>query len=200
MTLDNYWYYFQDALPRRFCDDIIAFGNEKVAQTAVVGGFKGNVNDQNDVSKLYKTRNSSIVWLDELWIWREIEPYLREANKAAGWNYDIISPESFQFTKYTEKQHYSWHQDASNKPDKEGLIRKISLTLSLEDGDKYEGGDFEFDLRNDSESKPVVMKCAEARKKGTLIFFPSYVWHRVTPVTSGTRYSLVIWNRGLPYR
>ena len=72
--------------------------------------------------------------------------------------------------------------------------------LSLEDGDKYEGGDFEFDLKNDSESKPVMMKCAEARKKGTLIFFPSYVWHRVTPVTSGIRYSLVIWNRGLPYR
>ena len=68
------------------------------------------------------------------------------------------------------------------------------------DGSEYEGGDLEFDLRDKSDSTSNIQTTKIARKKGSIIVFPSFVWHRVTPVTQGTRYSLVIWNCGLPFK
>jgi PKHD-type hydroxylase len=48
--------------------------------------------------------------------------------------------------------------------------------------------------------KPTVRKCAEIAPRGSIVVFPSHVWHRVKPVTKGTRYSLVIWNLGYPFK
>ena len=207
MNLENYWYVFKGAVPPRICDDIIAYGEQQVDQTALTGDFDGKApTDQKDVSKLYKTRNSSIVWMTDTWIYNEITPYIHRANKEAGWNFEWQHSESCQFTKYKETQHYTWHQDSWSKPyDKPrrndyGLIRKLSVTVSLADGDSYEGGDLEFDLRNRGDSEPVIQTSKEARVKGSVIVFPSFVWHRVAPVTKGTRYSLVIWNLGNPFQ
>lgn len=207
MNLENYWYVFKGAVPPRICDDIIAYGEQQVDQTALTGDFDGKApTDQKDVSKLYKTRNSSIVWMTDTWIYNEITPYIHRANKEAGWNFEWQHSESCQFTKYKETQHYTWHQDSWSKPyDKPrrndyGLIRKLSVTVSLADGDSYEGGDLEFDLRNRGDSEPVIQTSKEARVKGSIIVFPSFVWHRVAPVTKGTRYSLVIWNLGNPFQ
>ena len=72
--------------------------------------------------------------------------------------------------------------------------------MSLADGNEYEGGDLEFDLRNRGDSQSVIQTSKEARVKGSVIVFPSFVWHRVAPVTKGTRYSLVIWNLGFPFK
>ena len=83
-------------------------------------------------------------------------------------------------------------------------IRKLSITCQLTDGSEYTGGELEFDFRNydphmRDESKHRV-QCKEILPIGSIIVFPSFVWHRVNPVTRGTRYSLVIWNLGLPFR
>lgn len=207
MNLENYWYVFKGAVPPRICDDIIAYGEQQADQTALTGDFdRTGVKNEKDVSKLYKTRNSSIVWMTDTWIYNEITPYIHRANKEAGWNFEWQHSESCQFTKYKETQHYTWHQDSWSKPyDKPrrndyGLIRKLSVTVSLADGDSYEGGDLEFDLRNRGDSEPVIQTSKEARVKGSVIVFPSFVWHRVAPVTKGTRYSLVIWNLGNPFQ
>ena len=56
------------------------------------------------------------------------------------------------------------------------------------------------DFRNMDPDKPTVRKCAEIAPRGPIVVFPSHVWHRVKPVTKGTRYSLVIWNLGYPFR
>jgi len=207
MNLENYWYVFQEAVPSRICDDIIAYGEQQTEQTALTGEFQNKPpKDDKDISQLYKTRNSSICWLNEEWIYKEIRPYIHQANREAGWNFDWHYSESCQFTKYRETQHYTWHQDAwprpYNKPREisHGLVRKLSVTVSLASGDSYEGGDLEFDYRNDKDSKPVIQTSEAARVKGSIIVFPSFVWHRVAPVTKGTRYSLVIWNLGHPFR
>ena len=207
MNLQNHWYVFQGAIPARICDDIIAYGEQQSEETALTGDYDGAVpTDQKDVSKLYKTRNSSIVWMNDQWIYREVQPYIHQANKEAGWNFDWHHSESCQFTKYRESQHYDWHQDSWNKPYNkpreisDGLIRKLSVTVSLADGDEYEGGDLEFNLRNKNEDTSVIQRSKEARVKGSVIVFPSFVWHRVAPVTKGTRYSLVIWNLGFPFK
>jgi PKHD-type hydroxylase len=115
--------------------------------------------------------------------------------------------ESCQFTKYKLNQFYDWHCDSWEAPyanpdnkDTNGKIRKLSVTCSLSDPKDYEGGELEFDFRNMDPDKPTVRKCAEIAPRGSIVVFPSHVWHRVKPVTKGTRYSLVIWNLGYPFR
>jgi PKHD-type hydroxylase len=48
--------------------------------------------------------------------------------------------------------------------------------------------------------KKSIRKCAEISQRGSIVVFPSHVWHRVKPVTKGIRYSLVIWNLGYPFK
>ena len=72
--------------------------------------------------------------------------------------------------------------------------------MSLANGDDYDGGDLELDLRDNKDGLSNIVKSELARKKGSITVFPSYIWHRVTPVSRGTRYSLVVWNLGNPFR
>ena len=82
-----------------------------------------------------------------------------------------------------------------------GKIRKLSVTVSLTDPKEYKGGELEFDFRNlDPDKKPNIRACTEILPKGSLVVFPSFVWHRVKPVTKGVRHSLVIWNLGYPFK
>jgi PKHD-type hydroxylase len=206
MNLQNYFYVYERGLPKRLCDEIIMHGENSSENTALTGGYDKIPDNQNDLSQLYKTRNSSIVWMEDSWIYREIMPFIHEANKEAGWNFLIKDKEACQFTKYKETQHYSWHQDTFPNPYKlprdrlDGYVRKISVTVSLSDGETYEGGDLEFDLRNNPDSSPNIIQSKQARIKGAITIFPSFIWHRVTPVTKGTRYSLVIWTVGEPFK
>tara|TARA_B110000285_G_scaffold101006_2_gene114993 strand:+ start:723 stop:959 length:237 start_codon:yes stop_codon:yes gene_type:complete len=77
------------------------------------------------------------------------------------------------------------------------------MTCQLTDGSEYQGGELEFDFRNYEPHMRDELKhrvqCKEILPKGSIIVFPSFVWHRVKPVTSGTRYSLVVWNTGNPF-
>ena len=94
------------------------------------------------------------------------------------------------------------------KPYSLGKIRKLSIVVSLVDKSKYEGGDFQLDLRNKEidfkkkETQDVrnILTLNELNEAGTIVVFPSFLWHRVTPVTKGTRYSLVGWSLGQPWR
>lgn len=79
-----------------------------------------------------------------------------------------------------------------------GKTRKLSVTISLNDPNEYEGGNLQFDLGPHRPDR--YHTCTEIRPKGSVIVFPSHVHHQVTPVTSGTRYSLVCWNLGPPFK
>ena len=82
-----------------------------------------------------------------------------------------------------------------------GKIRKISMIVSLSEPTDYEGGQLEFDpINEDHDSGRNVLECQEIKPRGSVVVFPSFVWHRVKPVTKGTRYSLVIWNIGYPFK
>jgi len=212
MQLQNYYYYFQSALTPRFCDELIKYGISQQEQLALTGSetskiIKGKSLENKDIKDLKKKRDSNIVWLNDKWIYKEIQPYIHEANKLAGWNFDWNWSESCQFTKYKLNQFYDWHCDSwessYDRPDDinlHGKIRKLSVTCSLSDPKDYKGGELEFDFRNMDPDKPTVRKCAEISPRGSIVVFPSHVWHRVKPVTKGTRYSLVIWNLGYPFK
>jgi PKHD-type hydroxylase len=212
MNLQNYYYYFQSALTPRFCDELIKYGISQQEQLALTGGQTNKINegkplDDKDIIDLKKKRDSNIVWLNDRWIYKEIQPFIHQANRLAGWNFDWDFSESCQFTKYKLNQFYDWHCDSWEAPyanpdnkDTNGKIRKLSVTCSLSNPEDYEGGELEFDFRNMDPDKKSVRKCAEIKPRGSIVVFPSHVWHRVKPVTKGTRYSLVIWNLGYPFR
>ena len=212
MNLKCNYYYFLNALTPKFCDEIIKYGIAQQEQLALTGGQANKFNkdktlSDNDLKDLKKKRDSNVVWLSDRWIYKEIQPYIHQANKLAGWNFDWDFSEACQFTKYKLNQFYDWHCDSWEAPyanpdnkDSNGKIRKLSVTCSLSSPEDYEGGELEFDFRNMEPGKSTVRKCDEIKSKGSIVVFPSHVWHRVKPVTKGIRYSLVIWNLGYPFK
>lgn len=78
-------------------------------------------------------------------------------------------------------------------------VRKISMTVNLTNPDNYAGGNLKFDLGAHAGTKRYHI-CQEIRPTGSIIVFPSFLYHCVTPVTRGTRYSLVLWSLGKPFR
>jgi len=209
MNLTNYYWYFKSAIPERICDDISRYGKQLQDQMAVTGGYGDQKLNQKQVKDLKKKRNSDIVWMSDRWVYKEIQPYIHSANANAGWNFQWDFSESCQFTKYTKGQFYDWHCDSWDRPyfredvndPSNGKIRKLSVTVTLSDPKEYSGGELEFDLRNlDPDKKRNVMKCKEILPKGSLVVFPSFVWHRICPVKRGERKSLVIWNLGWPFK
>ena len=210
MNISNYYWYFKSAIPPKICDDIIKYGLTQEETMARTGGYGDKKLTKDQIKDMKKKRNSDLVWLNDTWIYKEIHPFVHEANKNAGWNFQWERSESCQFTKYKLNQYYDWHCDSWDKPyDKpntsdHGKIRKLSMTCQLTDGSEYQGGELEFDFRNydphlRDESKHL-RQAKEILPKGSIIVFPSFVWHRVKPVTKGTRYSLVMWNLGYPFK
>ena len=97
---------------------------------------------------------------------------------------------NIQLARYdgTDQGFYDWHTDfAGFRP-----LRKISVSIQLSRSEDYEGGDLELLFGNQAE--------AMDRTRGAFIAFPSFVLHRVTPVTRGTRWSLVAWILGNRWR
>jgi len=211
MNISNYYWYFTSAIPPKLCDDIINYGLSQAESMARTGGYGNRELSKQEIKDMKRKRNSDLVWLSETWIYKELHPYIHQANKSAGWNFEWDRSESCQFTKYKLNQYYDWHCDSwdkpydkPNNPEEHGKIRKLSMTCQLTDGSEYEGGELEFDFKNydphmRDESKHLV-KAKEILPKGSIIVFPSFVWHRVKPVTKGTRYSLVMWNLGYPFK
>jgi len=216
MILKHCYYYFKNALSVKFCNEVIRYANSKEKQLAVTGNtiskgrdLKLNPLTKKEIKNIQKIRKSNITWLDDYWIWKEIHPYITEANKASGWNFDWDVSESFQFTRYQPGQFYGWHKDSFsepyNRPDNlnmHGKIRKLSVSCVLSNPEKdFTGGDLEFNINDlDRSEKENMVICKEARTQGSIIVFPSFVRHRVKKVKEGTRYSLVIWNLGRPFR
>ena len=80
-----------------------------------------------------------------------------------------------------------------------GKVRKISMTVNLNDPQDYEGGNLKFDLGPHFKGERFKV-FDDMRTRGSVIIFPSFMYHCVTPVTSGTRYSLVLWLLGKPWQ
>ena len=199
MVLNNKFWYFDSVISPRICDHIIKYALTHQDNLGTIGGTKKNPSDLNrkDIKQLYKKRKSHIVWLNDQWIYKEIHPYIHLANKNAGWNFQWDWSESCQFTKYKKGQYYGWHIDSMEIPTK-GKIRKLSSIVLLSDPSKYKGGNLQFNFKNKELSNNIV-NCKELKNRGTLIVFPSFLWHRVKPITSGIRYSLVSWHTGNPF-
>ena len=210
MNLQYYYWWFKSVIPPRICDDIVKYGLSHKEDTGVTGGlgyardFKKQPLNKKETKDLKKKIDSSIVWMNDRWIYNEVHPYVHEANQKAGWNFKWDWSESCQFTKYKPGQYYGWHCDSwervyTREGPTKGKIRKLSVTVSLCDEKDYSGGELEFQFRNVDNPK-MSRICKEILPKGSVVVFPSFVWHRVKPVKKGIRYSLVLWNLGYPFQ
>jgi len=143
-------------------------------------------------------RSSSVKWIPKTneweWLYTKLYNMAIEANNAL-WHFDLFTAlDCIQYTEYydVEGGHYGWHQDIGNG---QMSKRKVSITVQLSDPSEYEGGDLQYFQGGNPEESINVYK-----KKGYVFMFPSYMMHRVTPVTQGIRKSLVLWVGGEHYR
>ena len=178
MILKAYSWIFNKELGDFFCDDVVRLGRETTKKRASVG--------HSHVPNT-KIRKSYVCFLSDYWIKEWFNNYFHIANKNAGWNFQFHEYESFQFTEYKKNNFYKWHHDSFIN---DKLIRKLSGIIMLSDPKDYEGGELEIKTSENTTNKIGKLP------RGTLVIFPSFLHHRVKPVTSGTRYSLVLWARG----
>lgn len=191
---NNLFWFWKNAVGNKFCNDVIKFASTLEKKEASTTGPK-----HKQVFSDY--RKSKIVWLNEKWIYKELLKFIDMGNKA-GYNFDLNRAEAIQYTRYDSNGHYEWHVDQLNGPieDSKPDTRKLSLCLNLTDPSEYEGGDFWVCKPHPLPENAETIKLDFMQTRGAAVVFPSYVFHKVAPVTKGTRHSLVCWMRGSRWR
>ena len=135
-------------------------------------------------------RRTSVAWLrrdaGEAWLFDKLDDLFSTINH--WYRFRISLPvDNLQFARYDPGDSFGWHIDCGGE---RASMRKISLSVQLTDPADYDGGGLEFVTQGE---------LAMSRIQGSVIAFPAFVCHRVTPVTRGTRHALVAWAAGPPY-
>ena len=157
---------FEKIIPRMACQQIIQEGRVRPQMDAGIG--KDNIKSEG--------RSTHVTFINNSFLKSVIYDLV-----AFNYDYTIEEAEDLQFATYRTDDFYGLHKDADEENN-----RVLSVTVQLSKTSEYEGGDLVFDY--DRHSMPRV--------QGTVIIFPSNLYHEVTPVTKGTRYSLVQWFKG----
>jgi PKHD-type hydroxylase len=173
------WAYMDNLFAPEECAQIIAIGNSKLEEAKTSGENNG-------------VRESKIAWLyqsDIEFAFRRVTDGVLNLNSQF-FNFDLFGlAEGFQFTRYdAPTSHYGMHIDKVLN----GPVRKLSLTIQLSSPEDYEGGELALQFDKEADVMP--------KELGKMIVFPSYILHEVRPVTKGTRYSLVAWVTGKPFK
>lgn len=181
---------WQNAFTPEELDRIEAYAMENLpAEKAIIAGLSKE--EEYDA-----IRKSKTAWIglnpETVWLYDRLAYVARMVN-AQYWRFDLEGfVEDFQFTLYDEPDdHYTWHTDSVKYADGK-TPRKLSMVIQLSDPEDYAGGDLQ--LKGGPEDTTVT------RERGLVTVFPSYLLHRVTPLESGVRKSLVVWISGPPFR
>lgn len=168
------------------CLQIRAHALKLSAKVATVGHGGRSIVDTS-------IRKSTVRWLNPgqsefIDLNAKISQALLTAN-ARNFGFDISGNLGYQFTEYALDEGYDWHTD-NNYFTSEPFDRKLSLVIPLSHPDEYNGGQLLFDLKSQPDTPGM----------GDMIVFPSFLRHKVEPVTSGQRFSLVTWFVGPQFR
>ncbi|HSG57316.1 MAG TPA: 2OG-Fe(II) oxygenase [Paracoccaceae bacterium] len=168
------------------CDRIVEIARAAPARDA---GLVGQARDHN-------LRRADLVWLDETpnsgWVMDRIIDLVRRANRDV-FDFDLREfAESPQVARYGAERegHFDWHSDVGD-----GVVagkRKLTMVVQLSRPEGYQGGALEV--------MPSAHAMEARREQGGATVFPSFLLHRVTPVTTGERHSLTIWAHGPAFR
>ena len=168
------------------CKLIINAGHQQKPEGAKVGGGKDGKYDT-------KKRVTTISWIpfkEMGHMYQDLNKFIQKCNENHFGFGDIRITENAQFTEYPVGGFYDWHMDCDTNMAHEPPVRKISMTLLLNDPSEFEGGDLE--IMSPGKYAPL--------KQGHAIVFASFLNHRVNPVKRGMRQSLVVWFGGKPFR
>jgi PKHD-type hydroxylase len=176
---------WENAFTSEELDAFEEYGDRMVLRKAELA-VKGDQDDDiriTDIAWLEHNRESSALY-------ERIVQVVQKLNSEV-YHFDVNGVENIQYTVYRAAPggYYHWHIDHGPHNPKP---RKISLSIQLTDSAQYEGCDLQFQVSNSIGVAP--------RKRGTIIAFPSFFLHRVTPITSGTRKALVVWATGPDFR
>lgn len=215
-TFENNWYWYYETLfwPEQIMR-IREICEKSEEEEALTYGIENPENANHTI------RKNKVSWHDNEELYSMIRPTIDGVNQQSGWNYNITAIEPFQYTiYYGDQNHYHWHTDTivndrTLQPDYpedhilKNTVRKISCSIQLTDPSEYDGGEFELlslkekkeenreeQLNLDGYNVMEPIKLPHFKEKGSALFFPSFTYHRVKPVTNGIRRSLVIWLRG----
>lgn len=179
----EYWYWKYDrAFDADQCAEIIGMGGDQWRTGTVLDAATG-------ADEIGAVRSSDIVFLDERHVYDLLEPFVLDANDKAGWRYELSEAQPLQLTRYNEGEFYDNHFDSIGSHF-DPRPRKLSMCVAL--NDDYDGGTFDFSVPSGVSAEKIAT--------GTVIVFPSFLFHHVTAVTRGVRYSLVGWYTGPPFR
>ena len=178
------------SLPAAFspadCAEIVRIAREAPASDARLVGLASDHN----------LRRADLVWLDDVpgteWVMDRIIALVRDANRMV-YDFDLREfSESPQVARYGAERegHFGWHSDVGDG--RLAARRKLTMVVQLSEPGDYAGGVLEV--------MPSANVIEADRARGTATLFPSYLLHRVTPVTGGERYSLTIWAHGPAFR
>ena len=186
--MKNIWEVWTGAFSPEDCRAIIERGERYAPQQSTIG-FDDSI--RADLS--YRT--SVVRWLDVHAEQGIVDPVMRLVHSSNRTNFgvDIDQPFELQLTEYHGTAHgkYDWHQDVWLESDR-SFDRKLSVVVQLSDPSEYQGGAFEF--------FGVTSPDAVFAPQGSVLIFPSWLQHRVRPVTGGLRRSLVSWVEGPRWR
>lgn len=137
-------------------------------------------------------RRTRVRWLnvvEHTWAYEIVWEQARQANQLL--QLDVVPMhDTMQLARYDadEQGFFRWHSDTVP----EDMTRKMSISVPLSDPAEYDGGVMEFNENGAISNVP--------QRAGCPVVFPSWLLHRITPVTRGRRYSLVAWIRGPAWR
>jgi PKHD-type hydroxylase len=202
-SITNSYTYWDDAFNPEELDKLVDYCDKFELQKGMTLGNlnKKLENDEIDNREpIPEVRRSDIKFLtpneQNMWIFERINGVIEILNDRF-YNMDLYGYDSMQYTEYNseEKGHYGFHMDSAiGSGNAIGDTRKLSLSMFLNDPDDYKGGKFQFNEGTEKNAVDVP------QKKGRMIVFPSFMIHRVTPVTKGVRKSLVAWVLGPKFR
>ncbi len=189
--MNAWWQLFPKHFTPQECQSLIDYGLTHPVQQGTVGhgGGRSIVNTT--------IRRSKVRWLKRndptlFHFFARITQLAEQAN-GNGFGFDLRGYKEVQFTEYDagDDGHYDWHEDNAWTAGY-ATERKMSMVLQLTAPEEYAGG--QLDLQRDP------LPEGGFAPQGSVIFFPSFNRHRVTPVTRGKRYSLVTWFTGPAFR
>jgi len=183
----------EPVLTPKQCDELIRIGQSEPKINATIG-----INSKN--TKLdERYRKSIISWIPfakAVPIYQVIKNWM-EVTNTNYFDFDTVHlSEQAQYAEYSKGGFYNWHMDSNTEMAAMPTVRKISMTLLLNDLKDYEGGDLEIFCGETLDSEKNKFKL----KQGYAVFFASFLLHRVMPIIKGNRKSLVMWFGGSPLR